>query len=100
MLLDLAPLLLPADRAVTVGLILTELIINATKYAYDGAAGPLEIALLDERHSFRLTVADRAMSSPSVELWVGTKLRPARNSESAASTWMQRTGTAATAAPS
>jgi hypothetical protein len=42
------------------------------------------------------TVADRAMSRPSVELCVGMKLRPARNRWSEAATWMQRTGTLAT----
>ena len=41
------------------------------------------------------TDADRAMSRPSVELWVGMKLRPARNRWFSAATWMQRTGTLA-----
>ena len=41
--LELAPVLISTDRAVNIGLVLTELFINAQKYAYDGKAGPLAI---------------------------------------------------------
>ena len=58
MRVDLAPVLIPTDRAVSVGLVLTELVINATKYAYDGDAGPIEIILEQHRNRFRLIVAD------------------------------------------
>ena len=37
---DLAPVCIDAGRAVTLGLILTELIINAQKYAYKGKTRP------------------------------------------------------------
>ena len=56
--LDLAPVLVPTDRAVNIGLILTELVINATKYAYGGAAGPLAIILEQHGGRLRLIVAD------------------------------------------
>ena len=56
--LDLAPILVPTDRAVNIGLILTELVINATKYAYAGAAGPVVIALEQHGAKLRLIVAD------------------------------------------
>ncbi|USU09748.1 GAF domain-containing protein [Sphingomonadaceae bacterium OTU29MARTA1] len=56
--LDLAPVLVPTDRAVNIGLILTELVINATKYAYDGAPGPVAIALEQHGGKLRLIVAD------------------------------------------
>ncbi len=56
--LDLAPILVPTDRAVNIGLILTELVINATKYAYGGAAGPIAIALEQHGAKLRLIVAD------------------------------------------
>jgi light-regulated signal transduction histidine kinase (bacteriophytochrome) len=72
--LDLAPLLLPADRAVTVGLVLTELIINATKYAYSGQAGPLEVSLQDERVRFRLVVADRGRGRAGPRHGFGTRM--------------------------
>jgi len=56
--LDLAQLLVPTDRAINIGLVLTELVINASKYAYDGAAGPLWITLERARSRFQLIVAD------------------------------------------
>lgn len=56
---DLSPVLIPTDRAVSVGLVLTELVINATKYAYGGAPGPIEIALGQHRRRFQLVVADQ-----------------------------------------
>ncbi len=56
--LDLDPILVPTDRAVNIGLILTELVINATKYAYGGAAGALAIALEQHGGKLRLIVAD------------------------------------------
>lgn len=56
--LDIAPVLIPTDRAVTLGLVLTELVINANKYAYEGAPGPIEITLEEQGSKFRLIVAD------------------------------------------
>jgi two-component system, chemotaxis family, sensor kinase Cph1 len=59
--LNLAPVLLPTDRAITLGVLLTELLINANKYAYGGAAGPIEITLIENLTDFRLIVADRGV---------------------------------------
>ena len=56
--LDLAPILVPTDRAVNIGLILTELVINASKYAYAGKPGPIAIALEQHAAKLRLIVAD------------------------------------------
>ncbi len=56
--LDLAPILVPTDRAVNIGLVLTELVINASKYAYGGQPGPILIALEQHRNRLRLIVAD------------------------------------------
>ena len=55
----LAAILVPTDRAVPIGLVMTELVINAVKYAYDGRPGPIQVVL--ERHGaeFRMTVSDR-----------------------------------------
>jgi light-regulated signal transduction histidine kinase (bacteriophytochrome) len=58
MQLDLSPMLVPTDRAVNIGLVLTELVINVTKYAYGGAAGPVTIALERYGDRLRLIVAD------------------------------------------
>lgn len=59
MSLELAPVLITTDRAVNIGLVLTELFINAQKYAYGGQAGPLAIRLEQHRDKLRLTVADK-----------------------------------------
>jgi light-regulated signal transduction histidine kinase (bacteriophytochrome) len=64
---EAAPLLVPTDRAIDLGLILTELVINATKYAYDGAAGPLQITLDQFRNRLRLVVADDGRGKGSGE---------------------------------
>jgi light-regulated signal transduction histidine kinase (bacteriophytochrome) len=56
---DLAPVRMDAGRAVTVGLILTELIINAQKYAYDGGAGRIRVCLEEAPDAFRMTVEDQ-----------------------------------------
>jgi two-component system, chemotaxis family, sensor kinase Cph1 len=56
--LDLSPILISTDRAVNVGLILTELVINAQKYAYGGKPGPLSVKLEQHRDKLRLIVAD------------------------------------------
>ncbi|RFC61808.1 GAF domain-containing protein [Fulvimarina endophytica] len=57
--LDLVPVLISADKAVPVGLILTELVINANKYAYEGAAGPIAVSLEQHHNQFRMVVADQ-----------------------------------------
>jgi two-component sensor histidine kinase len=56
---DLAPVMIPADNAVNIGLMLVELVINAQKYAYDGAPGPISVVVEQHRARFRLIVADK-----------------------------------------
>ncbi len=75
--LDLAPILLSTDRAVTLGLILTELIINSNKYAYGGAPGPIEIALTGERSSLKLLVADKGGGRISSRKGFGSRIMEA-----------------------
>ena len=72
--LDLAPILMPADLAVNVGLILTELVINAQKYAYDGAPGPISVALEQHRNRLRLIVADRGGGKSGARQGFGTRM--------------------------
>lgn len=55
---DLAPICVDAGRAVTLGLVLTELIINAQKYAYDGGPGPVRVRLEEDGDALRLIVED------------------------------------------
>lgn len=63
--LSLSPILISADRAVHVGLILTELVINANKYAYGGLPGPIDVALEQYRNQFRLIIADQGQGKPN-----------------------------------
>ena len=71
---DFAPILISADRAVNVGLILTELVINANKYAYGGAPGPVAISLEQYRNRFRLIVADNGPGKSSGREGFGTRM--------------------------
>jgi two-component sensor histidine kinase len=53
------PLRLPTDRAVSLGVIVSELISNACKYAYPGTSGPVRVALQrDGADHFVLSVED------------------------------------------
>ncbi|MBK1796218.1 GAF domain-containing protein [Devosia sp. WQ 349] len=57
--LDLAPVLIPTDKAVTLGLMLNELVTNLAKYAYNGAPGPVHISLSQHLQTIQLTVSDK-----------------------------------------
>jgi chemotaxis family two-component system sensor kinase Cph1 len=72
--LDLAPVLISTDRAVNVGLILTELVINANKYAYAGGTGPITISLEQHRNRFRLVVADRGLGKVNPGKGFGSRM--------------------------
>ncbi len=72
--LDLVPVTVSADRAITLGLVLAELLINVNKHAYAGGAGPIEIRLTEERANFRLVVADRGAGKVSSRMGFGTRM--------------------------
>jgi len=59
MTLDLATVLISADRAINLGLVITELLINASKYAYDGLPGPTHITLTQTQDRIVVSVSDR-----------------------------------------
>jgi two-component sensor histidine kinase len=71
-----APLRLPTDRAVSVGIIVTELVSNACKYAYaEGEAGEVRVRLAREGETrFTLTVADDGPGMDTAEAPKGTGL--------------------------
>jgi chemotaxis family two-component system sensor kinase Cph1 len=75
--LDLEPLTIPTDRVVTLGLVLTELLINAQKYAYGGAPGSIVIKLTQDRTAFRLTVSDFGVGNVSGHKGFGSRMMEA-----------------------
>jgi chemotaxis family two-component system sensor kinase Cph1 len=72
--LKLSPVMVSTDRAVTLGLLLTELLINANKYAYGGRPGPIEIELVEERTLLHLTVADKGGGMVSYSKGFGPRI--------------------------
>ena len=77
MRLDLAPVQVKADRAVHIGLVMTELVINAQKYAYGGGVGPLAISLDQHLGRFRLIVADRGTGKTRTRKGFGSRMMAA-----------------------
>ncbi|KTT71417.1 phytochrome [Sphingomonas endophytica] len=78
MTLDVAPVLIPTDRAVNVGLIAAELVINASKYAYPGQnGGPLEVTLEQFRNRLRLIVADNGVGKGNKSDGFGSRMMKA-----------------------
>ena len=58
-----SPVIVPAALVLPAGLIVTELVLNAVKYAYGGDTGPIEVSG-EERHGrLVLRVADRGQGS-------------------------------------
>ncbi|WP_163579192.1 ATP-binding protein, partial [Klebsiella pneumoniae] len=47
-----------ADRAVAVGIIVNELVMNAVKYAYPDGAGPIHVELTERGDDLLLTITD------------------------------------------
>jgi two-component system, chemotaxis family, sensor kinase Cph1 len=72
--LHLGPVMLPIDRVIPLGLVVTELVINVNKYAYSGEPGPIEITLTENQARFRLVVADKGRGRTSARQGFGTRM--------------------------
>jgi two-component sensor histidine kinase/FixJ family two-component response regulator len=62
--LDLAQTSLSLERSIPCGLILTELITNALKYAYPEGSGEIVVRLLSDSSTVELTVSDSGVGLP------------------------------------
>ena len=74
---DIESELLPTDRAITIGLIVNELVTNAVKYAFpDGTKGTVLVTLKRASGELRLTVADngQGLDSGRAESGLGGRL--------------------------
>ena len=74
---DASPVLVPTDRAVTLGLVVTELVINANKYAYGGKPGPIQVSLEEHRADIRLIVADHGQGKHGLGEGFGSRMMSA-----------------------
>jgi light-regulated signal transduction histidine kinase (bacteriophytochrome) len=72
--LNLSPVLVSTDRAVTLGLAITELMINSNKHAYDGHEGPIEVELIQDRTHLQLIVADKGSGKIATEKGFGSRM--------------------------
>ncbi|RZM11783.1 MAG: response regulator [Sphingomonas sp.] len=68
------PIRLPTDRAVSLGIIVTELVTNACKYAYPLGAGEVRVALSADGDAFLLAVEDDGCGMPADATPRGTGL--------------------------
>jgi len=68
------PIRLPTDRAVSLGIIVTELVTNACKYAYPLGAGEVRVALRADGDAFLLAVEDDGCGMPADATPRGTGL--------------------------
>jgi two-component sensor histidine kinase len=57
--------MISTDRAISLGLLLNEIVTNAFKYAYpEGGGGPIEVRLSASGEQLRLEVADQGVGLP------------------------------------
>jgi two-component sensor histidine kinase len=55
------PIEIDPDRAVAIGIIVNELVMNAVKYAYPDCAGPIDVSLRAQGDELELAVADNGV---------------------------------------
>lgn len=74
--MDVAAVIVPAHRAVTLALVINELLTNAAKYAYEGREGPVRVVVTEQNDgSISLVVADQGVGwRPSGDHGFGSRL--------------------------
>jgi light-regulated signal transduction histidine kinase (bacteriophytochrome) len=74
------PLLIPTNQAVVLAIVVTELLTNAVKYAYEGQPGPIDVTVREEgRKAFRVTVKDQGIGMQAKEPSTGLGSRLMRS---------------------
>src|SRR5690606_24055551 len=63
--LSASPVVIDPDRAVAIGVIVNELVMNAVKYAYPDGAGPIHVTLAREGDELELAIADNGIGFPA-----------------------------------
>jgi two-component sensor histidine kinase/putative methionine-R-sulfoxide reductase with GAF domain len=69
------PMMLSADHAIPLGLLINELVANAVKYAYPGGSGAIEVSAHEIDGQLRVEVSDQGIGLPD-----GFKIDQPRNS--------------------
>jgi two-component sensor histidine kinase/ActR/RegA family two-component response regulator len=59
--LQAEPLEIDPDRAIAIGIVVNELVINAVKYAYPGGSGPIHVELSRAGDDIHLAVSDQGI---------------------------------------
>jgi two-component system, sensor histidine kinase PdtaS len=59
------PLLISADHAIPLGLLINELVTNAMKYAYPGVAGAIEVSAREAEGHLHVEVSDHGVGLPA-----------------------------------
>ena len=59
--LKAAPVEIDPDRAVAIGIIVNELVMNAVKYAYPDGAGPIHVELKPDADDLQLAISDEGV---------------------------------------
>ena len=59
--LNAEPIEIDPDRAVAIGIIVNELVMNAVKYAYPDGAGPIHVDLTSGGDDLELSIADEGV---------------------------------------
>lgn len=64
-----------SDEAVSIGLLTTELVINALKYAFPSGKGAIDVRFQSEGHAWTLSIADNGVGyTPSESHGLGTSI--------------------------
>lgn len=64
LIVDACRAALTADAAISLGLVVAELLTNAVKYAYLGEPGPISVSATRDAHWLQVTVSDRGHGMP------------------------------------